>query len=74
MFVCPIPGADSGTVLFHAVLHYGLAALVVTVGAVFLGLAVIAYRTPTIEPRTVAGSGSSIERPTAPGHAPGFMR
>ncbi len=44
MFVCPIPGADQGTILWHALLHYGLAAIVVTVGAVFLGLAVIAYR------------------------------
>ena len=44
MFVCPIPGADQGTILWHALLHYGLAAIVVTIGAVFLGLAVIAYR------------------------------
>jgi hypothetical protein len=44
MFVCPIPGADTPTVFWHAVLHYGLAAIVVTVGAVFLGLAVIAFR------------------------------
>ena len=44
MFICPIPGADQGTVFWHALLHYGLAALVVTIGAVFLGLAVIAYR------------------------------
>ena len=45
MFVCPIPGADSPTVFWHAVLHYGLAAVIVTVGVVFLGLAVIAFRT-----------------------------
>ena len=45
MFVCSIPGADTQTVMWHALLHYGLAAIVVTVGAVFLGLAVIAFRT-----------------------------
>jgi hypothetical protein len=44
MFVCPIPGADQGTVFWHTVLHYGLAAIVVTVGVVFLALAVMAYR------------------------------
>ena len=44
MFVCTIPGADDGTAFWHAVIHYGLAAIVVTVGVVFLALAVMAYR------------------------------
>lgn len=47
MFVCPIPGADTQTVMWHALLHYGLAAIVVTVGVVFLGLALIAFRAET---------------------------
>ncbi len=51
MFVCPIPGADTQTVMWHALLHYGLAAIVVTVGVVFLGLAVIAYRADTVAAR-----------------------
>jgi hypothetical protein len=50
MFVCPIPGADTQTVMWHALLHYGLAAIVVTVGVVFLGLAVIAFRADTVAP------------------------
>jgi hypothetical protein len=54
MFVCPIPGADQGTILWHALLHYGLAAIVVTIGAVFLGLAVIAYRADAPARRQVA--------------------
>ena len=54
MFVCPIPGADQGTILWHALLHYGLAAIVVTIGAVFLGLAVIAYRADAPAHRQVA--------------------
>ena len=45
MYLCPIPGADTATILWHTGIHYGLAALVVTVGAIFLGLAVHAYRT-----------------------------
>ena len=44
MYICPIPGADTTTVLWHTGIHYGLAALVVTVGAIFLGLGVHAYR------------------------------
>lgn len=57
MFVCPIPGADTQTVMWHALLHYGLAAIVVTVGLVFQGLAVIAYRADTVaEPRAAGPS------------------
>jgi hypothetical protein len=47
MFVCSIPGADDGTMFLHAALHYGLAAVFVAVGAVFLVLAVTAYRSPS---------------------------
>ena len=64
MFVCPIPGADTSTVMWHALLHYGLAAIVVTVGLVFLGLAVIAYRADTAP----APQGSGVV------HAPGSPR
>ncbi len=60
MFVCPIPGADSQTVMWHALLHYGLAAIVLTVGVVFLGLAVIAFRADT-----VAASRSPVPVPGA---------
>jgi VIT1/CCC1 family predicted Fe2+/Mn2+ transporter len=56
MYVCTIPGADDATILWHSVLHYGLAALVVTVGAVFLALAVLAYRSAEPEPRPVSMS------------------
>lgn len=51
MYICPIPGADTATILWHTVIHYGLAALVVTVGAIFLGLAVHAYRTSAPTPQ-----------------------
>ncbi len=67
MFVCPIPGADTQTVMWHALLHYGLAAIVVTVGVVFLGLAVIAYRAETVA--SGPGSGAvpaSRSAPTEP--------
>ncbi len=59
MYVCPIPGADTATIMWHAGIHYGLAALVVTVGAIFLGLAVHAYRASalTSQPNDEASSG-----------------
>jgi hypothetical protein len=44
MFVCPIPGADAVTIAWHAGLHYGLAAVILVAGVVFLGLGVRAYR------------------------------
>lgn len=66
MFVCPIPGADPPTVMWHALLHYGLAAIIVTVGAVFLGLALMAYRAEgDTEPRGAGGMSapaSAVER------------
>jgi hypothetical protein len=67
MFVCPIPGADTQTVMWHALLHYGLAAIVVTVGVVFLGLAVIAYRADTLASRPESGAvPASRSAPTEP--------
>lgn len=70
MFICPIPGADTQTVVWHALLHYGLAAIVVTVGAVFLGLALIAFRadasttaaTDALGQRTSAGPAHATKR------------
>jgi hypothetical protein len=49
-WLCPIPGADPATVAWHAALMLGLAGFVVVGGALFLLLAVIAYRRPVPEP------------------------
>ena len=67
MFVCPIPGADAPTVMWHALLHYGLAAIIVTAGAVFLGLAVLAYRSDGSAEPGRAGA-SSAQPPIARRH------
>ena len=45
-WICNIPGADPATVAWHATLHLGLAAIVLGAGAIFLLLAVRAYRRP----------------------------
>ncbi len=45
-WICDIPGADPATVAWHATLHLGLAAIALGGGAVFLLLAVRAYRQP----------------------------
>lgn len=45
-WICDIPGADAATSAWHLTLHVGLATIVVIVGIVFLGLAVIGYRQP----------------------------
>jgi hypothetical protein len=45
MWVCPIVGG-AAMPLWHVALHLGLAAFVVSVGPVFLGLAIRAYRRP----------------------------
>jgi hypothetical protein len=42
-FVCPIPGADSSLVAFHAAIHFGLAAFGGVVGPIFLALGTRAY-------------------------------
>jgi hypothetical protein len=64
MYVCPIPGVDTATLLWHTGVHYGLAALVVTVGAIFLALALRAYRT----------SDPSFLRPDALARPPRVIR
>ena len=45
-WICDIPGADPATFAWHATLHVGLALVVLVAGAVFLALAVRAYRRP----------------------------
>ena len=58
MDICSIPGADTATILWHTGIHYGLAALVVTVGAIFLMLAVHAYRTSDTTSQRTDGSST----------------
>jgi hypothetical protein len=43
-FVCNVPGASAPTVAWHATVHLGLTAFVVTVGSGFLVAAVAAFR------------------------------
>jgi hypothetical protein len=43
-WLCPIPGSDPATAAWHAALMLGLAGFVVIGGAIFLILAVLAYR------------------------------
>ena len=43
-FVCTVPGASASTAAWHATVHLGLTAFVVTVGGGFLAAAVAAFR------------------------------
>jgi hypothetical protein len=45
-WVCDIPGASAALSTMHFLLHIGLAGFVIGAGAVFLALAVVAYRRP----------------------------
>jgi hypothetical protein len=56
-WICNIPGADPVTIAWHATLHLGLAAIVLGAGAIFLLLAVRAYRQPD-QPASAFGSGT----------------
>lgn len=55
-WVCDIPGADGATSAAHLALHLGLALFVVGAGALFLWLAVIAYRR---QPAATGRTGST---------------
>jgi len=43
-YTCPIPGADAATVAWHTTIHFGLTAIILVAGIVFLSLAVVTYR------------------------------
>jgi hypothetical protein len=57
-WICDIPGADAATIGWHATLHLGLAAVVLSAGASFLVLAVRAYRQP-VQAATALGNGDT---------------
>jgi hypothetical protein len=42
-YTCPIPGADAATVAWHTTIHFGLTAIILVAGIVFLSLALVTY-------------------------------
>ena len=43
-FFCGVPGASASTVTWHAAVHLGLAAFIITTGTGFLTAAVVVFR------------------------------